>query len=239
MARNEGRMLIPKVEAVPSSQQTQRHRQKTAIGQQALRANQQHYYCNLAEVDDFEDLFWATGCRAKADLATELIFLRDCAKWIWRLVESYYPQAVQIIDWPHAEEYLEKVAKDAFVAGQKRNTWLEDARTSLWWGDTCFVIRACQSLASRSEEAATALTCFCNNEHRMQYDEFRQQGYMIGSGTIESACKQIVAHRLRCSGAQWKVAGARLTAKARAVWLSGKKAWETLCAMRANLPALA
>ena len=227
------------VEAIPDSQQTQHHRQKTAIGQQALRAKQQHYYCDLAEVDDFEALFWAMGCQQKADLATELIFLGDGAQWIWRLVERYYPKAVQIIDWQHTEEYLQKVAKDAFVAGQKRNTWLEDARTALWWGDTAFVIRACQSLASRSEEAVTALTYFCNNEHRMQYDTFRERGYMIGSGTIESACKQIVAHRLRCSGAQWKVTGARLTAKARAAWLSGKEAWETLCATHANLPALA
>jgi hypothetical protein len=98
------------------------------------------------------------------------------------------------------------------------------------------VIRACEALAPRSEEAATALTYFRNHQHRMQYDQFREQGYMIGSGTIESACKQIVTHRLRCSGAQWTVQGARLTAKARAAWLSHNDDWETLCSMRANLP---
>ena len=80
------------------------------------------------------------------------------------------------------------------------------------------------------------MTYFRNNQHRMRYEKYRAQGYMIGSGTVESACKQIVSHRLRCSGAQWKVEGAKLTAKARAAWLSGKENWETLCAMRANLP---
>ena len=103
------------------------------------------------------------------------------------------------------------MAKDAFAKAEQGTTWLEDARTALWWEDAAFVIQACQSLAFRSEEAATALTYFCNNEHRMQYNNFRQQVYIIGSDTIESACKQIVAHRFRCSGAQWKVAGARLT----------------------------
>ena len=100
---------------------------------------------------------------------------------------------------------------------------------------------ACQEWLelSRSEEASAALTYFRNNQHRMQYDKFREQGYMIGSGTIESACKQIVSHRLRCSGAQWKVAGARLTAKARAAWLSGKDNWHALCSMRAKLPLAA
>ncbi|MBT7991118.1 MAG: ISKra4 family transposase [Anaerolineae bacterium] len=228
-----------RVEVVPVNQQTQRHRKKKEIGYQALRAKDQQYYCDIQEVDDFEPLFWATGCQAKADLAKELVFLGDGAKWIWRLVGTHYPNAVQIVDWYHAEEYLEKVAKDAFPNGEKRNTWLEDARTSLWWGDTSFVIRACQALALRSEEASTALTYFRNNEHRMQYDHFRGKGYMIGSGTIESACKQIVSHRLRCSGAQWKVEGARLTAKARAAWLSGKSSWETLCSLRAKLPLAA
>jgi hypothetical protein len=224
------------VEPVPVNQHTQRHRKKAEIGQQALRAKAQQYYCDIQEVDDFEPLFWATGCRAKADLAKKLIFLGDGAKWIWRLVETYFPHAIQIVDWHHAEEYLKKVAQDAFAVGQRRNTWLEETRTALWWGNTGFVIRACEALAHRSEEASAALTYFRNNEHRMQYDRFRKQGYMIGSGTIESACKQIISHRLRCSGAQWTVAGARATAKARAAWLSHNNDWETLCSMRAGLP---
>ena len=70
----------------------------------------------------------------------------------------------------------------------------------------------------------------------MRYDEFREKGYMIGSGTIESACKQIVSHRLRCSGAQWKVEGTRLTAKARATWLSNNDDWNIIASMRAKLP---
>lgn len=227
------------VEAVPMNQQTRRHRKKTEIGQQALRAKNQQYYCDIQEVDDFEPLFWATGCQAKAVLAKELVFLGDGAKWIWGLVDTHYPKAVQIVDWHYAEEYLEKVAKDAFQNDKKRNAWLEDARTALWWGDTAFVIRACDALAQRSEEAATALTYFRNNQHRMRYDVFREKGYMIGSGTIESACKQIVSHRLRCSGAQWKVQGARLTAKSRAARLSANNHWETLCSMRAGLPLAA
>ena len=35
----------------------------------------------------------------------------------------------------------------------------------------------------------------------MYYARFQKVGYLIGSGTIESACKQIAAVRLKCSGA--------------------------------------
>ena len=68
----------------------------------------------------------------------------------------------------------------------------------------------------------------------MRYDLFRAQGYLIGSGTIESGCKQIVTHPLKRAGAQWIVDGAVLTAKACAAWLSGT--WHSLCHKRASLP---
>jgi hypothetical protein len=55
----------------------------------------------------------------------------------------------------------------------------------------------------------------------MDYAHFRKQGYLIGSGTVESGCKQIGTMRLKRSGAQWLEEGARWVAKARAVWLSG------------------
>jgi hypothetical protein len=54
----------------------------------------------------------------------------------------------------------------------------------------------------------------------MDYAYFRAQGYFIGSGTVESACKQIVALRLKRAGARWAKACASAVAKARAAWLS-------------------
>ena len=98
---------------------------------------------------------------------------------------------------------------------------LRGCGTCLWESDTSFVIRACQKLAAHSQEAGQAATCFSNNAQRMAYDLFRRPGYMIGSGAVESGCKQIVTQGLKRAGAQWLVAGANQTAKARAVWLSG------------------
>jgi hypothetical protein len=57
---------------------------------------------------------------------------------------------------------------------------------------------------------------------------------MIGSGTIESACKQIVTHRLKLPGAQWTVTGVAQTAKVRAVWLSNQ--WQSLATYAEPFP---
>ena len=63
---------------------------------------------------------------------------------------------------------------------------------------------------------------FTYNQAHLRYDQYRTDGYLIGSGTVESSCKQIVTQRLKCSGAQWIIPGAVSTAKARAAWLSGE-----------------
>ena len=222
------------VEEVSPAQQTIRQRRKVEREQPALRTKNMRYFCDIREAEEFGKLLWATGCRLNADLSPELIFLGDGALWIWNLVHKYYPQAVQILDWFHAEEHLEAVAEAAFTDLVKRAAWLEPVTQSLWEGQVEDVIRACQALAETCQKASQAAAYFSNNRERMRYDCFRAAGYMIGSGTIESACKQIVTHRLCLPGAQWEVEGAVQTAKARASWLSGT--WQSLCQARSALP---
>ena len=71
----------------------------------------------------------------------------------------------------------------------------------------------------------------------MDYARFREQGYLIGSGTVESGGKQIATLRLKRSGARWTEDGAVATAKARAAWLSGY--WDHLAILRDSLPLAA
>lgn len=222
------------VEQVRPVQRSRRQRQKAEREQPALRAKNLKYFCDILEADEFGKLLWASGVPLKADLCPELIFLGDGAVWIWNLVSRYYPNAVQIVDWYHAEEHLEKVAAVAFPDLQARSNWLEEVVQALWEGQAEQVIQACQTLATSCPEAQKAANYFYTNAERMRYHRFRAAGYMIGSGSVESACKQIVTQRLKLPGAQWIVAGAVQTAKARAAWLSGE--WQALCARRSLLP---
>jgi hypothetical protein len=222
------------VETVSPAQRSTRQREKAGREQAVLRAKNMRYFCDIAEADDFGKLLWATGCTVNADISPELVFLGDGAVWIWNLVAQYYANAVQIVDWYHAEEHLEDVAMAAFTLSSERTFWLESVTQLLWDGQVEDVIIACENLAHFCLNAQHAVTYFTNNIERMRYDKYRAAGYMIGSGTIESACKQIVTQRLKLPGAQWEVSGAVQTAKARAAWLSGQ--WQTLCDHRSALP---
>jgi hypothetical protein len=122
------------VEHVPVTQQPTRQRQKVLREQPALRAKNMRYFADISEAEEFGKLLWATGWTRNADLSPELIFLGDGAVWIWNLVGKYYPQAVQILDWFHAEEHLEAVAEAAFIDMAQRAAWLEPVTQALWDG---------------------------------------------------------------------------------------------------------
>lgn len=187
------------------------------------------YYVDLLPAEAFADLVWATGFARLADQAHELIFVADGADWIWRIVQRLYPQAVQIVDWYHACAYLNRVAEVALPDPLQRELWLEHTRTALWEGRLDDVIAACQSWVKPNQSddpARKAVTYYLNNRQRMNYPAYRAQDYMIGSGPMESGCKQIGLERLKIAGARWTPDGARKVAKARAAYLS--RQWHTL-----------
>lgn len=225
------------VETIPSYR-SRRHHKKSVGEQQHLQAYDITYACDIQEAEGFGELLWATGWKRKADMHEELVFICDGATWIWRLVEKYFPHAVQIVDWYHACQYLFPIADAAFGRETPQaKEWLELARADLWDGCIRKLIHKCQRLGlipAAAEAAHKAITYYSNNQKRMDYARLRTQGYLIGSGTIESGCKQIAGFRLKLAGARWTFNGGVQTAKARAAWLSGQ--WDSLAAKRAFLP---
>lgn len=226
-----------RVEKVRSYQKRRRHGRQ--VGEQNdLQAQEISYHCDFKTGDEFSDLFWASACQRQADLCEERVFVCDGAVWIWKLIERHFPHAVQIVDWYHASEYLPPVAEAAFDLGSDAyHAWLENARSLLWEGQIDKLMHACRQLSeypSATTAIHKAVTYFTNNQQRMNYAWFREQGYFIGSGTVESAGKQISGLRLKRAGARWTEQGALLTAKARAAWLSGT--WDILASKRAALP---
>jgi len=220
------------------SYEPHRHHASTVGEQNELQAQNISYYCDIQPAEEFGDLFWATACQHKVDLYEELVFVCDGAVWIWKLIERHFPDAVQIVDWYHASQYLPPIAEAAFGhATPQYQDWLEQARSQLWQGQIEDLIHDCQILGSipiAKKAVHDAVSYFSNNRKRMDYARFRQQGYFIGSGTVESAGKQIGGLRLKRAGARWTETGAVATAKARAAWLSSQ--WDHLAAQRARLP---
>lgn len=168
-----------------------------------------HLYGTFQAKAGFGELLWASGYAQGADQAKEVVFVCDGAAWIWDLVQTYFPQATQILDWAHAVAYVDAVAQAWVpVDVQAAEAWRTEQRTALWEGHVASVIRACEQCAEHSglppevrEAAARAAGYFRTHRHRMRDKAFREQGDLIESGVIESGVKQVVAGRMTVSGA--------------------------------------
>ncbi len=180
------------------------------------------YYLETHGLDAFSDLVWARAFARAASQAQPLVFIADGAVWTWRLVAKHFPQAIQIVDWYHALSYLVKVAHAAFGDGtDQANAWLDQFRPAFYDGRLATVCAACRALSDRASKAiADARHYFAANRTRLRYAKFRSMGLQIGSGTLESGCKQLGLARLSIAGARWSDPGARLLGKSRAAFLS-------------------
>ena len=66
-----------------------------------------------------------------------------------------------------------------------------------------------------------------NNVHRMDYPTYLANGWQIGSGPVEAACKTVVGQRLKCSGMRWGDDGADALCHLRALYLSEPDQWDS------------
>jgi hypothetical protein len=180
-------------EVVPVRQQSGCQKDKA----QREGAKSKKYFCDIAEAKEFGKLLWATSCVVGADRARLLVFICDGAVWIWNLIAQYFPNAIQIVDWYHATDRLKRIAEESFPNLEERQDWLKQVTEDLWQGKGELVIEACRPLAKKSKWAKQSLTYYRNNLERMRYDKFRAAGLLLGSGIIESGCKQIVTQRLK------------------------------------------
>ena len=184
----------------------------------------------ITDSEAFRSLFTEVYRHARGERAAEVIVLADGARWIWHMVEEVLPHAVQILDFSHAKQYLWEAAKiiygegSAFVA-----PWVKERETLLLEDKVQQVITHLQAFLDIRPTRAPILHYFEQNQGRMRYGTYRQQGYFIGSGAIESAGKQLAAGRIKGPGMRWNVTEVNALLKLRCIFLeqSWQSYWET------------
>ena len=152
------------------------------------------------------------------DSLPNMVWIADGARWIWHWIEEQYPQAVQILDYFHAKEKLCEFAELALPDQRQRAGWIREQEDLLFQDQVALVMANVGLMtlkgAARDRQRAL-LSYYQNNKERMQYGSFRRQGYLIGSGPIEGAIRNVIQQRLKLSGQRWTISGAQQIANLR------------------------
>lgn len=174
------------------------------------------YTAVLGNVGEFGRALWALAVAHDIPQAADLSVTADGAEWIWNVVADYFPQSVQIVDWYHACEHLNQAAQALHPNDEAAaRRWAEPHRHDLYLG-------ALHNITTPLEQAgfSTQAQYFHKHQRRMQYQDFREHGYPIGSGTVESGIKRYKA-RLTGAGMRWSRPAAERMLVIRSAVLTG------------------
>ena len=152
--------------------------------------------------------------RLGADHAREVVCCADGAAWIWDRLRALVPpwvKCVEVLDWYHATENLGKAVRAVY--GEQGNE-LEFKRLRAWLrlsnhGDLQRRLAELEQQArgADAQRVVANVRRYCQTHRaRMDYLRLPCDGYYIGSGSVESACKQIKG-RLAGPGMNWSKAG--------------------------------
>lgn len=139
---------------------------------------------------------------------------------------------VVILDFWHPTGYLEELARawhadDEEARTQQAQQWCHQLKHE--GGQALLAcLQALELPRSKAVRAAhaEAVQYIGNNVHRMDYPYYREQGWQIGSGPIESACKTVVGQRLKLAGMRWRAYGTDTVCHLRALFKSDKGQWD-------------
>jgi hypothetical protein len=167
--------------------------------------------------------------------AERQIALCDGGSGLEAALKKFFPSATIILDFWHAKEHLVELAGALHPHDEAaRQAWLDAGCHQLKHEGGRAVLARLESLdlgshgESVRETHRQQVTYFRNQAHRMDYPAYLARGWQIGSGPVESACKTVVANRLKGGGMRWGSHGADAVCHLRAAYLSDPSCWNSL-----------
>jgi hypothetical protein len=176
-------------------------------GERVIRTDKLSYFSRMVDSDTFQRLALVETYRRGVETDDQVTAVTDGSYWIQGVVDFHRPDAIRILDFPHAGGHLSAVGQTVFGEGStEAQTWLATQMHQLKHvGPASILTEVRQLVATHSDQAnlGKELAYLEKREALMHYPEFQDAGWPIGDGAVESASKLVVEARLKGSGVHW------------------------------------
>ncbi len=211
--------------------------QAEAVGKHGRhRLSRRRYVATFGTAEEIGRLTYAAASTLGATEAKQQVVLGDGADWIKTQAEEHFPDAVKILDWPH----LWRKIRDAVRAVQPgkhaaRRSWrkaqYEVLLPLLWQGQHEQASRHLYGLRAAMGDVPPPLEeaiRYLETQHDWlgNYQQWREQGYPVGSGLVERAVALVINVRMKKRGMRWKRANATAVVALRVHYLNAD--WEAV-----------
>lgn len=153
------------------------------------------------------------------------IVLCDGERALWTTFAAMLTRPyVAILDLWHTLTYLWLAAKVFHGSKPAREAFVTARLRLLLEGKVGGVIKGLKQMGTQQaltgekrQTLAKVVGYFENNRAHMQYDIYLREGYPIGSGVIEGACRHVIKDRMERAGMLWTMQGASALLRLRVV----------------------
>lgn len=165
------------------------------------------YFSRRTDSTRFGELATLELHRRGIEAARRVGAVVDGALWCQSFIDLHYPEALRILDFAHAAEYLTTIAQAEGADGPLLSA-AEQAklRHALRHDGPQAVLPRLGELVAQQlgkQDLSSALAYLEARVEQMRYPQFVAQGWPIGSGMVESANKLVVEERLKGAGMHW------------------------------------
>lgn len=176
--------------------------------EQVVHTQALSYFSRKMNAEKFADKALVELQRRGVMSAKRVLAVMDGADWEQGFVDYHCPQAVRILDFPHAAEHISAIGEYLFGENTPESQqWLEKRLHQLKQEGPASLLAEFRQLAGQNpdaKEVSANLAYLEKRENQMQYPYFQAQGWPIGSGIVESGNKLVVEARLKGSGMHWE-----------------------------------
>lgn len=203
----------------------------TQTGKRVSQVQQRRLVAVLGNIAAFSPRLWLEAVRQGLLSSPKVVWIADGGRGFWGLFdERLAPYATGILDFYHAAQNLWQGAK-CWLDGrtQSARNWFATARRRLRRGQAETVLadlQAALDLPDLPDPARHSLTTLYNylDKHRdhIDYAKFKELGFPIGSGMVESACKWLIQQRFKGVGMRWGEDGFNHLLHLRLAWVNSR-----------------
>jgi len=180
------------------------------------------YVASYANAAEFSLQLRAEARRRGVGKAAQVVFLSDGALWTEDIAKNCFAGAASILDYFHAAERIHELSE--LLGGADSTARASQWKELLLQDQVAQVIAQAEQLAKEQTplppNVHEQIGFFRRHQARMLYGTYRRNGWFIGSGVVEAACKHLVGRRLKQGGMFWSVFGATCVLDFRSLLLS-------------------
>jgi hypothetical protein len=182
-------------------------RRKDAQGEGQAVTRHLSYFSRLTDSQHFQRLALAELHRRGIGRCQRVAAIMDGADWQQGFVDYHRPDALRILDFPHAAQRISAMGQVLLGEGTPAcHQWIEPRLHQLKHEGPANLLAELHVLQCQHPSISLIQDNLAYLDKRiaqMQYPTFQEQGWPIGSGCVESANKLVVEARLKGAGMHW------------------------------------